>query len=120
MTERDWRIFREDNKIYVRGGRVSLPIRAWTEASLSEQLTNNLRKAGFVTPKPVQSQAVPIGLARKDMIALAPTGDGKTLAFLIPLIEHLFQLPPAGGEAAEGPFAMILVPTRELAEQIGQ
>ena len=63
-------------------------------------------------PTPVQAAAIPQALAGKDVLATAQTGTGKTLAFLIPIIEHLLQ-----NEAA-GIAALVLVPTRELAMQV--
>ncbi|MCA9407395.1 MAG: DEAD/DEAH box helicase [Candidatus Omnitrophica bacterium] len=68
-----------------------------------------LDKVKFVTPTPIQSQAIPIALEGKDIMGIAQTGTGKTLAFGIPVIQRL---------AAEGGQALILVPTRELAIQI--
>ena len=70
---------------------------------------------------PIQMQAVPIGLQMRDMIALAPTGSGKSAAFLIPLIIFLLKQPPIRGVLAQdGPYAIIMAPTRELAQQIDQ
>lgn len=74
MTERDWRIFREDNNIITKGGRVPNPIRSWDEAKIDLHLLDAIKRMGFKIPKPIQMQAIPIGLGRKDMIALAPTG----------------------------------------------
>jgi len=64
-------------------------------------------------------QAIPIAMMRKDLIGVAPTGSGKTIAYLIPLIIYLRSLPVMDYEIAkDGPYAMILLPTRELAPQI--
>ena len=61
-------------------------------------------------------QAVPVALERRDLIGLAPTGSGKTCAFLLPLVDFLIRLPPIRGELVEdGPYALIMVPARELA-----
>jgi ATP-dependent RNA helicase DDX23/PRP28 len=68
---------------------------------------------GFKTPKPIQKQGITIGLVKKDMIALAPTGEGKTLAYLIPLISFISGLPPITSEtSSKGPYALILLPAR--------
>ncbi|MDE3224491.1 MAG: DEAD/DEAH box helicase, partial [Nitrospirota bacterium] len=67
-------------------------------------------KAGYAEPTAIQARAIPPALAGKDVIGCAQTGTGKTAAFAIPMIERL-----AGGE---GPRALILAPTRELAMQI--
>jgi ATP-dependent RNA helicase RhlE len=72
-------------------------------------------KHGFVQPTPVQSEAIPPALAGRDLVATAQTGTGKTLAFLVPMIQSLGKLE---GKPAPGIQALILAPTRELALQI--
>ena len=60
-------------------------------------------------------QALPIGLQRKDMIGIAPTGSGKSAAYLIPMIAYLNTLPPINDETAKnGPYGLVLAPAREL------
>ena len=64
-------------------------------------------------------QAVSVGQHMRDLIALAPTGSGKSCAFLLPMIGFLMDMPPVTGEVAEnGPYGLIMAPTRELAQQI--
>jgi ATP-dependent RNA helicase DDX23/PRP28 len=64
-------------------------------------------------------QAIPIGLARRDLMAIAPTGEGKTLAYLLPMVQFMLPLPRLNMDLFDnGPYAMVVVPTRELAEQI--
>ena len=77
------------------------------------QLKQALAAKKFVTPTPVQSQAIPHALEGKDVIATAQTGTGKTLAFLIPMMEMLHLVP-----ATRSIDALVLVPTRELAIQV--
>jgi ATP-dependent RNA helicase RhlE len=84
----------------------------FTELSLCSRLQSNLAKQGFVQPTPVQAQAIPPALAGQDVVATAQTGTGKTLAFLLPLLESLI-----GGSGKDGIQAVILNPTRELAIQ---
>ena len=79
---------------------------------ISAYTKERLSHAKFTTPTPVQAAAIPEALAGKDVLATAQTGTGKTLAFLIPIIEHLLH-----NEAA-GIAALVLVPTRELAMQV--
>ncbi len=69
---------------------------------------------GYVTPTPVQAQAMPAILAGRDVWACAQTGSGKTAAFALPIIERCANLPTAASLQA-----LILVPTRELAQQVG-
>jgi ATP-dependent RNA helicase DDX23/PRP28 len=93
MTERDWRIFREDNEIYLKGGRVTNPIREWSDGGiLNNILLQNLKEMQYTKPRPIQMQAITIGLEKRDLIAIAPTGEGKTLAYLIPIINFMLPL----------------------------
>jgi ATP-dependent RNA helicase RhlE len=84
----------------------------FTELPLSAALQQKLAAAQFVTPTPVQAQALPPALEGKDVLATAQTGTGKTLAFLIPIIEMLLR------EPASQVNALVLLPTRELAMQV--
>lgn len=84
----------------------------FSEFSLSAALQQRLAAAQFLTPTPVQSEAIPPALQGKDLVATAETGTGKTLAFLIPVIE---RLEASVGKNVE---ALVLVPTRELAMQV--
>lgn len=120
MTERDWRIFREDFQIAVKGGRVANPLRRWSESNLPPEICKIIDKCGYKEPTPIQRQAIPIGLQCRDIIGVAETGSGKTLAFLLPLMIWIVSLPKEQRVADEelGPFALILAPTRELAQQI--
>lgn len=64
-------------------------------------------------------QAIPIGLMKRDLMAIAPTGEGKTLAYLIPILQFVMPLERIHGPNSDrGPYAIVLVPSRELAEQI--
>ncbi|RZF40129.1 hypothetical protein LSTR_LSTR014412 [Laodelphax striatellus] len=120
MTERDWRIFREDYNITIKGGKIPDPIRSWKESSIPAEILEIIDKVGYVDATPIQRQAIPIGLQNRDIIGVAETGSGKTLAFLIPLIMWIQSLPKIERmeDADQGPYAMILAPTRELAQQI--
>jgi ATP-dependent RNA helicase RhlE len=85
----------------------------FTELSLCPVLKGNLARHGFVTPTPVQAQAIPPALAGDDIVATAQTGTGKTLAFVLPILESLLTQHPVAGVSA-----LVLSPTRELAIQI--
>src|SRR6202142_805093 len=90
-------------------------MKTFSEFPVSAVLQANLAQNSFVTPTPVQSQAIPPALAGSDVVATAQTGTGKTLAFVLPLLESLIKQPPVAGVNA-----LILSPTRELALQIGE
>ena len=83
---------------------------------LAPELTGALARAGLTTPTPIQTQAIPLALAGHDVMGLAQTGTGKTLAFGLPLVAHLLAQP--GKPAPKTAKALILAPTRELANQI--
>jgi ATP-dependent RNA helicase RhlE len=85
----------------------------FSELPLSAVLQTNLARHGFVEATPVQSQAIPPALSGRDIVATAQTGTGKTLAFVLPMLETLSKQPVTPGVRA-----VILSPTRELAIQI--
>eukprot|EP00172_Hildenbrandia_rubra_P000329 Plantae.Rhodophyta-Hildenbrandia_rubra.ctg11534.p1 GENE.Plantae.Rhodophyta-Hildenbrandia_rubra.ctg11534~~Plantae.Rhodophyta-Hildenbrandia_rubra.ctg11534.p1 ORF type:complete len:741 (-),score=164.32 Plantae.Rhodophyta-Hildenbrandia_rubra.ctg11534:1399-3621(-) len=119
MTERDWRIFREDNRISVRGGSFRLA-RNWEETGLPGEILDAIT---YPHPTPIQMAAIPIALAKRDLIGLAQTGSGKTAAFVLPMLDFLLQRSLARGEGDDhdrGPYSIILAPTRELVNQIVQ
>ncbi|EDS27249.1 DEAD box ATP-dependent RNA helicase [Culex quinquefasciatus] len=120
MTERDWRIFREDYNVTIKGGKIPNPIRSWKESGFPKEVLEIIDKVGYKEPTPIQRQAIPIGLQNRDIIGIAETGSGKTLAFLIPLLNWIQGLPKIERQetADQGPYAIILAPTRELAQQI--
>ena len=82
--------------------------------SLEAPLLKAINKMGFETPTPVQSKAIPLALEYKDLLVSAETGSGKTAAFLLPTIQNLLSV----HTDAIGTRALILAPTRELAQQI--
>jgi ATP-dependent RNA helicase RhlE len=84
----------------------------FSELPISSYIKERLAAARFAIPTPVQAAAIPHALEGKDVLATAQTGTGKTLAFLIPIIERL--LPQTARDVA----ALVLVPTRELAMQV--
>jgi ATP-dependent RNA helicase RhlE len=87
-------------------------MRSFTELPISAYMKERLAHARFSTPTPVQAAAIPQALEGKDVLATAQTGTGKTLAFLIPVIEQLLK------SKTPGIAALVLVPTRELAMQV--
>src|SRR3989454_7863197 len=89
----------------------------FTDLPLSAALQQKLAAAQFVTPTPIQASAIPPALAGKDVIGTAQTGTGKTLAFLIPIIEML-RAESSKQESSKNVRALVLLPTRELAMQV--
>src|ERR1700676_300712 len=87
-------------------------MQSFSELPVSPYVKERLSSAHFLIPTPVQAAAIPQALEGKDVLATAQTGTGKTLAFLIPVMEHLLK------QVTPGIAALVLVPTRELAMQV--
>jgi superfamily II DNA/RNA helicase len=86
----------------------------FSNLGLSEKVVSAVATAGYKTPTPIQEQAIPHVLARRDVLGIAQTGTGKTAAFTLPMLTML-----EGGRArARMPRTLILEPTRELAAQV--
>ena len=91
----------------------------FNDFAISDSLKARLAAANFVTPTPVQAGAIPPALEGDDILATASTGTGKTLSFLIPMIERLEEISEPSGKGKKNPIlALILLPTRELAMQV--
>ena len=84
------------------------------EFDLHAQVAAGIKAAGFTIPTPIQVQAIPPALGSKDVMGLAQTGTGKTAAFVLPILQRLINGPRGRVRA------LIIAPTRELAEQIHQ
>src|SRR5215831_10746299 len=85
----------------------------FSDFPLSAVLKENLSRNGFTTPTPIQAQTFEPAIAGRDLVATAQTGTGKTLAFVLPMLQQLTSEPRQAGVRA-----LILSPTRELAMQI--
>jgi len=119
MTDRDWRIFKEDFNITSKGGSLPNPLRSWEEANLPQRLHEAVREAGYTMPSAIQMQAIPIALRGRDVLGVAETGSGKTAAFVLPMLVYIAAQPPMDEvRKKDGPYALIMAPTRELALQI--
>ena len=108
--------WRREHRIEVSDRRAPKPVRSFLEASFPEFLQVELDKSGFKAPTAIQSQAWPIAMSGYDLIGLASTGSGKTLGFALPAIVHIMAQDYL--QAGDGPIALMLAPTRELALQI--
>lgn len=86
--------------------------RSFQELGLSSEILEQIARAGFEYPTPIQSMAIPIALRGVDLIGCAQTGTGKTLAFSLPLLKNL--------KGKKGTHCLILCPTREIALQTGE
>ncbi|RCK57367.1 Pre-mRNA-processing ATP-dependent RNA helicase PRP5 [Candida viswanathii] len=107
----------ELDNIKVHGIDIPRPVLKWGHLSLPTSISSVIHdKLKFAKPSSIQSQALPTILAGRDVIAIAKTGSGKTLSFVLPMIRHIQD--QRSLEENEGPIALILSPTRELALQI--
>ncbi|KAF4123540.1 ATP-dependent RNA helicase DDX23/PRP28 [Geosmithia morbida] len=119
MRERDWRIFKDNFGISTKGGAIPNPMRSWRESNLPKRLLDIVDQVGYKEPSAIQRAAIPIALQARDLIGVAVTGSGKTAAFLLPLLVYISDLPPlTETNKNDGPYALILAPTRELVQQI--
>ncbi len=83
---------------------------------LSPELLKAVADSGYTSPTPIQAQTIPLALQRRDVIGIAQTGTGKTASFTLPMIEMLSK----GRAKARMPRALVLEPTRELADQVSE
>ena len=96
--------------------QIPAPIEKWEQCGLSDGLIDTLCEQRFEVPFPIQAQGIPVIMSGLDMIGIARTGSGKTVAYLLPMIRHILDQPPLAD--SEGPIGWVLVPTRELAVQV--
>ncbi|KZO98003.1 P-loop containing nucleoside triphosphate hydrolase protein [Calocera viscosa TUFC12733] len=102
--------------IKIRGQDCPKPITRWAHCGLPSVCLDVIKRLGYTAPTAIQAQAIPAIMSGRDVIGVAKTGSGKTIAFLLPLFRHIKdqrQLEPM-----EGPMAIVMTPTRELAVQI--
>src|SRR6266446_2624536 len=87
---------------------------SFTNLGLKPELSRAVAEKGYVTPTPIQREAIPAVLAGRDVLAGAQTGTGKTAAFVLPILQNL------ASHQAGAPRALVLTPTRELAAQVAE
>ena len=89
----------------------------FSDLGLSPALLKAIQRANYDTPYPIQVEAIPAVLQRKDILGLAPTGSGKTAAYILPILQHLLQQEAPRDRQVP---VLVLVPTRELAIQVAE
>eukprot|EP00299_Pterocystis_sp_00344_P019788 c9789_g1_i3.p1 GENE.c9789_g1_i3~~c9789_g1_i3.p1 ORF type:complete len:750 (-),score=218.64 c9789_g1_i3:29-2278(-) len=107
---------KENDEIKVRGKNCPKPIQTFFQCGLPDRVLDVIARSKYEKPFPVQCQAIPAIMSGRDCIGIAKTGSGKTLAFLLPMIRHVLDQPPLA--EYDGPIALVMAPTRELAVQI--
>ncbi|XP_078122141.1 putative ATP-dependent RNA helicase DDX46 isoform X1 [Sander vitreus] len=117
MSPEEVNVYRlELEGIAVKGKGCPKPIKTWVQCGVSMKILGAMRKHGYEKPTPIQAQAIPAIMSGRDLIGIAKTGSGKTIAFLMPMFRHIMDQRPL--EESEGPISIIMTPTRELALQI--
>ncbi|KAF9821406.1 hypothetical protein IEO21_00652 [Rhodonia placenta] len=117
MTDEEADLLRlELDGIKIRGVDCPRPVTKWSHFGLPASCLEVIKKLGYAGPTPIQAQAIPAIMSGRDVIGVAKTGSGKTIAFLLPMFRHIKDQRPL--EQMEGPVAVVMTPTRELAVQI--
>ncbi|WVQ78009.1 pre-mRNA-processing ATP-dependent RNA helicase PRP5 [Cryptococcus sp. DSM 104549] len=106
----------EMDGIKIRGKDAPKPVKNWGAFGLPSACLDLIKNNGWDAPTSIQAQAIPAIMSGRDVIGIAKTGSGKTVAFLMPMLRHVRDQRPVGG--CEGPIAVLMSPTRELATQI--
>ncbi|KAK2069469.1 hypothetical protein P8C59_004050 [Phyllachora maydis] len=102
--------------IKVSGKNVPKPVQKWSQCGLTQPILDTIEKLGYEKPTPIQMQALPVIMSGRDVVGVAKTGSGKTMAFLLPMFRHIKDQDPLSD--TDGPIGLIMTPTRELAVQI--
>ncbi|KAI3898585.1 hypothetical protein MKW92_015890 [Papaver armeniacum] len=118
MSLKDCDLIRKQFHILVDGDQIPPPIKKFNGMGFLEPVLKKLQEKGIKQPTPIQVQGLPVILSGRDMIGIAFTGSGKTLVFVLPLImialHEEVMMPIVSGE---GPFCLVICPSRELARQ---
>merc|ERR1712131_570171 len=113
-----WNRVRSKMKIIVEGDKCPPPCKRFVDMKLPKCLISGLKRKGIKTPTPIQMQGIPCALSGRDMIGISFTGSGKTMSFAIPLImSALVQEIEMPFVKNEGPYGLVICPSRELARQ---
>jgi len=115
-TQEDVEAFRKEHDMNCYGKDIPKPITSFDEAGFPDYVLTAVKAQGFPSPTAIQCQGWPMALGGKDMVGIAATGSGKTLSYCLPAIVHINAQPLL--KPGDGPVALVLAPTRELAVQI--
>lgn len=119
MTQQEVDAYRTElEDIQVKGKSCPKPIKTWAQCGVSKKEMDILKKLNYEKPTPIQCQAIPAIMSGRDLIGIAKTGSGKTIAFILPMFRHILDQPTL--EDSDGPISIVMTPTRELCMQIGK
>ncbi|XP_015111896.1 ATP-dependent RNA helicase p62 [Diachasma alloeum] len=113
---REVEAYRGEKQITLKGEKIPNPIQYFEEGNFPDYVMQGIRKQGFSEPTAIQAQGWPIAMSGGNMVGIAQTGSGKTLGYILPAIVHINSQQPLN--RGDGPIALVLAPTRELAQQI--
>ncbi|KAK0173687.1 hypothetical protein PV328_006845 [Microctonus aethiopoides] len=113
---REVEAYRQKKEITLKGEKIPHPIQFFEEGNFPDYVMQGIRKQGFSEPTAIQAQGWPIAMSGRNMVGIAQTGSGKTLGYILPAIVHINNQQPLN--RGDGPIALVLAPTRELAQQI--
>ncbi|KAL5274572.1 DDX17 family protein [Megaselia abdita] len=109
--------YRNEAEITIKGSAPS-PIQSFEDVYLPDYVMNEVRRQNYKAPTAIQAQGWPIAMSGNNLVGIAKTGSGKTLGYILPAIVHINSQPQL--QRGDGPIALVLAPTRELAQQIQQ
>lgn len=107
--------YRKRRDITVSGRNCPKPCESFDECSLPDYVANTIKRMNYTEPTPIQAQGFSLALSGRDSVGIAQTGSGKTISFMLPACVHIHHQEPL--RSGDGPIALILCPTRELAIQ---
>ncbi|KAL0916487.1 hypothetical protein M5K25_014007 [Dendrobium thyrsiflorum] len=107
--------YRQRHEVTATGDNIPAPFMTFEATGFPPEILREIHAAGFLYPTPIQAQTWPVALQNRDIVAIAKTGSGKTLGYVIPALIHLSR---CRNNPQFGPTVLILAPTRELATQI--
>jgi len=118
QSDADINAFYQAKQITIRGRNIPKPIRSFEDAGFPEPIMRQFQKNGWAEPTAIQAQGWPMALSGRDVVGIAQTGSGKTASFILPGIVHI--LAQARLQRGDGPIVLVVVPTRELAQQVSE
>ena len=116
MTDAEAQTFRREHEMTLQGENIPKPVQRFSQVGFPKAIERKLEDAKFDKPTPIQAQGWPMALSGRNMVGIAQTGSGKTLSYILPALIHIAAQPPL--QSGDGPIALVLAPTRELACQI--
>eukprot|EP00930_Biecheleria_cincta_P097670 TRINITY_DN89373_c0_g1_i1.p1 TRINITY_DN89373_c0_g1~~TRINITY_DN89373_c0_g1_i1.p1 ORF type:complete len:660 (-),score=147.38 TRINITY_DN89373_c0_g1_i1:469-2412(-) len=116
LSDEEVASLRKEARVTATGSNCPRPAVSFAHLRLPKELMEGIRRHGYTKPTPIQAQASPAALSGRDVVGVAETGSGKTVAYLMPMLVHCKAQPPL--QKDEGPIGLVLAPTRELAVQI--